>query len=212
MTRFNNLTYYEMLEIPVNASAFEIREAYKDALTIYDKDSFVTYSLFSNEARDEILQEIEEAFRTLIDVKSRESYNRMIVESGKVNEYAFTKKDKKNPIPIFGIHKSTRGVKPIKRIDNRIKNKQAKEISEQILSKEKITGEDLKKLRKATGIELEELYEVTRIRISILKAIESNPLENPAPSTYLKGFLKTYANFFQIDHKRLIEGYLMNLE
>ena len=72
MKNFQGLNYYEILEIPLSASSFEIRQAYKEALTIYSEDSLFTYSLFTDEERGEILRNIEEAFLTLVDKKKRE--------------------------------------------------------------------------------------------------------------------------------------------
>jgi len=71
MKKFNGLNYYEILKIPVNSSYFEIKRAYKNALSLYDEDSLVTYSLLSKAERNEVLNEIENAFFTLIDEKKR---------------------------------------------------------------------------------------------------------------------------------------------
>ena len=45
MKKFQGLNYYEVLEVPPNASEFEIRQAYKDAIAIYDEDALASYSL-----------------------------------------------------------------------------------------------------------------------------------------------------------------------
>jgi len=69
MSKFEELTYYELLEIPPNASTFEIRQAYKEALSIYGSDSPISYSFFIEEERERILENIENAFATLIDAQ-----------------------------------------------------------------------------------------------------------------------------------------------
>jgi len=46
MKNFNDLNYYEMLRVPADASIFELKQAYTDALAIYEPDSLATYSLF----------------------------------------------------------------------------------------------------------------------------------------------------------------------
>ena len=51
MNKFEELNYYEILEIPVNASSFEIRRAYRNAVEVYSDHSLLTYSLFSAEER-----------------------------------------------------------------------------------------------------------------------------------------------------------------
>ena len=102
MKRFEELNYYEMLEVPVNASDFEIRQAYKDTLSIYSEDSTATYSLFSDEERNKILKNIECAFTTLIDRKARIDYDRMLVVSGRIDEYDLIKTDNQKLVSLFG--------------------------------------------------------------------------------------------------------------
>ncbi|MEE8553951.1 MAG: hypothetical protein V3S72_11680 [Desulfobacterales bacterium] len=81
----HKFNYYEILKIPLNASFIEIKQAYSYVLSIYDEDSFATYSLFSNGERDTILKVIEKAFLTLIDEDKRADYDRMLIESGLVD-------------------------------------------------------------------------------------------------------------------------------
>ena len=71
MKRFEELNYYELLGIPNNASFSEIRQAYKEAFSIYNEDSLITYSFFTDEERDGILRKIEAAFLTLIEEKKK---------------------------------------------------------------------------------------------------------------------------------------------
>jgi DnaJ-class molecular chaperone len=44
---FDQLNYYEMLDIKPDAPALEIRSAYNSALQMYQSDSLVSYSFFS---------------------------------------------------------------------------------------------------------------------------------------------------------------------
>ena len=44
---FDELNYYEMLDIKPDATALEIRSAYNAALQMYQSDSLVSYSFFS---------------------------------------------------------------------------------------------------------------------------------------------------------------------
>jgi len=212
MKSFNVLNYYEILEIRANASDLEIRQAYKDTLSIYNEDSPVTYSMFSDNERYEILKTIETAFSTLIDRKSRINYDSMLVRSGKVKQSDLIKTDKQKLITIFGDRSSTSDNAFNKKVKGKTKYREAKEISDQILSKDLIAGNDLKRLRQAMSIELEEVYEVTRISVSILKSIEENIDEELPSGIYLQNFLKIYADFFKIDSKKVINGYLKNLK
>jgi hypothetical protein len=75
MNKFEELNYYEILEIPVNASSFEIRRAYRNAVEVYSDHSLLTYSLFSAEERVNILKKLEDAYNTLIDRTKRTAYD-----------------------------------------------------------------------------------------------------------------------------------------
>ena len=75
MTNFERLNYYEILDIPIDASSFEIRRAYRNALKLYSEDSLLTYSLFSDRERANILKKIEKAYNTLSDRTKRLAYD-----------------------------------------------------------------------------------------------------------------------------------------
>jgi len=211
MKRFEDLNYYEMLEIPVNASPFEVSQGYKEALSIYHEDSLITYSFFDDHERDLILKRIEEAFLTLIDHKKRTNYNSMLVNEGKVDSKTFTE-DKKKPIPLFQSNKVKNKELLTKKIDKKIEKKDIRMMSDELFSKEIISGIDLKKLRESLGIDLEEVFEITRINVTILKAIEENQFEKLPPLIYLKNFLKTYAEILKLDSNLIVDGYIKNME
>ena len=212
MKRFEELNHYEILEIPADASPFEIREAYRDALSIYNEDSLVTYSLFTDEERGRILKKVEKAFGTLIDEKSRVDYDRNLVKSGEADTSILNKRSQRKPIPLFRTRNLIDKDTLLKKIRKRIEDKEVKEISNQILSKEVISGNDLKKLRESIGIELEEIFEVARIGVSVLKSIEENQTEGLPSSVYLKNFLNVYAELLQVDSKKVVDGYLKNIQ
>ncbi len=210
MQKFDELNYYEIFEIPSNASAFEIRQAYKEALSIYGDDSQISYSFFLQEESKEILDRVEEAFSTLIDQEKRALYNKMLVREKKIDPSSLTKKREKVPTPLFS-SKTPGGAALSKTIMKRIKDKDLKKTKETILSKDMISGDDLKQLRQTVGIKIEDLFEVTRITVSILEAIENDDFGTLPSTVYLKNFLKTYAELFEIDSKKIIDGYIKNL-
>lgn len=88
MKNFEELNFYEILEISVDASPFKIRRAYKNALEVYGKTSLLTYSLFSEDERVTILKRIEDAYNTLIDRTKRTAYNASLSDkSAPMNTY-----------------------------------------------------------------------------------------------------------------------------
>jgi curved DNA-binding protein CbpA len=212
MKKFEDLSYYEILEIPVQASSYEIREAYKEALSIYTEDSLTTYSLFADDERDKILEKVEEAFLTLIDEVKRADYDRMLVDSGKLDEQILLGKRQGKTAQLFPSNKVTYSNAVSNMVRKKIEEKDVEHIARKILSEERVSGTDLKRLREAIGIRQEEVFEITRITVSVLDAIENDQLDNLPPLIYLKNFLKQYAEILQLDSEKVIEGYTKNIE
>ena len=75
MRNFEELNFYEILEISMDASHFKIKRAYESALKVYSKESLLTYTLFSEEERENIIRRIEEAYNTLSDKTKRAAYD-----------------------------------------------------------------------------------------------------------------------------------------
>ncbi len=211
MKSFENLNYYELLEIPVNASFFEIRHAYKEVLSLYDEDSLSTYASFSDERRETLLKKIETAFSTLVDEEKRAEYDKMLLESGKVDPDELTKTEEKKSIPIFQPGRSIAKDHFFNKIREKIKEEGIKKILDEIHAKELISGKDLRRLREAIGIELQEIFEVARISVSMLQAIEGNEFLNLPALVYLKNFLKSYAEILRLDPKKIVDGYIINI-
>jgi len=85
-------------------------------------------------------------------------------------------------------------------------NKGAEEAAEEIS-----LGRLLKKSREERNIEFEEAFRATRIRRQILEALENERWDELPSSTFVKGFLKTYADFLGLDKKTVLELYERNI-
>jgi cytoskeletal protein RodZ len=97
------------------------------------------------------------------------------------------------------------------RVKEKLLTEDVKTLSDEILLKERLSGEDLQKLRKAVDVKLEEIQYITKISASVLMAIEENRFEELPPVTYLRSFLKSYAKILQIDPQKVIDGYLKTI-
>jgi curved DNA-binding protein CbpA len=210
MKNFERLTYYDILKIPPNSSSFEIKRAYRDALSIYNEDSLVTYSLFSSDERDKILKTIEEAFLTLINENKRAAYDRVLADSGQVDLSITSMRNQKKPVPFYSSN-----ITDIDNFAERVRKKsreqEVKKLTNETLSKDLISGDDLKKVREAVDVEISEINAITRISVSVIKSIEGNQFESLPPELYLRNFLRTYAETLKIDPQRIIDGYLKNI-
>ena len=68
-------TFYEILDVSLNANPEAIRTAYIRAKNAYNRDSLAAYSLFDQDEARTILAEIEEAFTILSDSEKRRKYD-----------------------------------------------------------------------------------------------------------------------------------------
>jgi DnaJ-class molecular chaperone len=210
MKNFEELTYYEILKIPANSPSFEIKRAYNDALAIYNENSLVTHSLFSNEERDNIFQTLKEAFLTLTDEDKRAAYDSILGDSGQVEVSIPSIQNQKKPARAH-TYNMTDNDNFAERVRKKSREKEVEKFLNEILSKDSISGDDLKKLREAFEVEISEINTITRISVSVIKAMEENRIEDLPPGLYLKNFLKLYVETLQIDSQRIIDGYLKNI-
>lgn len=212
MKSFEEKNYYEILNLPLSAGLAEVRQAYDEALEMYNEDALATYALFSDEQRDKLLQAIEEAFQTLSNEEKRSEYNQMLISTGQAETAMFSEKrrdsekerrgDRLPPKP--GEHMDT-----IERCSNEEK---VRELLDAISEKGLVSGEVLKQLREARGIDHSEIYQRTRISRTTLEQIEQNQYEDLPADIFLKSFLKSYAEILEIDSKCIVDGYLKHRE
>jgi transcriptional regulator with XRE-family HTH domain/Na+-transporting methylmalonyl-CoA/oxaloacetate decarboxylase gamma subunit len=65
-------------------------------------------------------------------------------------------------------------------------------------------GERLEEARKRKGISVREAAEATKIRGDYLQKFEANSFDFDLPPLYIRGFLRTYAKFLDLDPQRLV--------
>ena len=68
-------------------------------------------------------------------------------------------------------------------------------------------GERLEEARKKKGISIREAAEATKIRGDYLQKFESNHFDIGLTEIYVRGFLRTYANFLKLPAERIVNDY-----
>lgn len=68
-------------------------------------------------------------------------------------------------------------------------------------------GEKLEEARKRRGIAIREASEFTKIRGEYLAGFENNEFDINLPEIYVRGFLRTYAQFLKLNPDKLITDY-----
>lgn len=68
-------------------------------------------------------------------------------------------------------------------------------------------GERLEEARKRKGISVREAAEATKIRSDYLQKFEANSFDLDLPPLYIRGFVRNYARFLELDQERFIAEY-----
>ncbi len=209
MKSFEEQNYYEMLDLPTSASPFDIRHAYKTALQIYGDDSIVSYSFFSGDERTGVLANLERAFLTLINDQSRMEYDRSLITAGLMQENEQYRSAPKKPIPLFDLEETgnvTRMVFP--HTEKALFPPVELPVVREIMSKDSLTGQDLRRIRIELGITLEQIIEIIKVRRGLLTAIEEDRCEELPSMLHLKSFLRAYAECLRLDPDEVAARYL----
>ena len=202
------MTLYEVLEVPANASPGEIRSAYRQIQSIYDKESLSTYSLFNSSERKAILEQAEQAFITLTDAKKRRAYDDELVARGTLAEKMCYANTPEAPAPVFQPGNPGENGPLLARMKEKANRPEIREMKEGLMAGRQMSGAGLKALRRACGISLTDIFETSRVSVSILRAIEEEDRDKLPADIYLKGFLKSYAECLGLDPDTVVSGYV----
>jgi len=188
---FAELNYYEMLNVKPDAAFFEIRHAYNAALQMYQADSMISHSFFSQEERKQILSFVEKAYLTLINEKERQSYDNELIRQGVLTATKW-KVSPKKPVCIFDINRN-QGIKSVLKSNDELREKidQSKRIAEIIAQKE-ISGADLNEIRNKLDVSIEHIAQETKVSAYYIKSIEEDNISLLPAAVFLKGFIKAY--------------------
>jgi curved DNA-binding protein CbpA len=208
---FDQMTYYEMLDIKPDSTSLEIRNAYNAALQIYQPDSLVSYSFFSREERNKILSLLEKAYLTLINEAQRASYDKELNTQGDSGSAGIIAVSKKAPVNIFDINRMGFGIVTRKNHNAELKIKISQNMRiKEILSRQEIKGADLREIRKELGVAIEKIHQETKIRLDYLNYIEEDEREKLPAAVFLKGFVKAYLKSLCIEPADEISVHYIN--
>jgi len=208
MKTLQNKTFYELLDVAPDASPYEIRHAYEEMHELYSNESLGSYSFFTETERKEILAELERAYLTLIDSRSRSEYDRELISQGRMNEERQYRDKMKTSVPFYLFKRDHSSLSPTIHTDSTAGEDPSLRA---ILDRDTITGEDLKTIRGKKGFTLEHISFQSKVTMAALKAIEEDRFDLLPPQVYVKGFLRSYARSLAVDPDHLARAYLKHM-
>jgi hypothetical protein len=210
MKRPADQTFYDILGIEFDASSFEINRAYKENHQLYDEDSLVSYSLFSREEREAILAKVNEAYSTLIDEKKRSRYDQSLMEIGVLKEGTKSRNGRRTT-DLQRESERPRNNTVLAIRDELQARVSSNAVIQEILGHDVLRGKDLKRIREELGVPLEIVTEMTKIRGIFLHAIEEDQYEKAPSGTFLKSYVKAYAQSIGLDAASVAGCYLKGM-
>ena len=211
MMSSSDQSHYELLDISTDASPLEIRRAYQDMFELYQGDSLISYSFFTETERKDLLTRLESAYFTLINEDRRTAYDSVLIDQGMMSEENRYRNTMKIPIPLYDpVNRSIGSSQPSSPQHGAPAATAPSPIVQDILRKKILTGQDLQNIRAALNVSLERIAQESKIKLGILQAIEDDAHDLLPPQPYLKGFVKLYARCLLIDEERVVEAYMQH--
>jgi curved DNA-binding protein CbpA len=208
MKRLTEQNYYHLLGVSPKASLEDVRSAYDEAVSIYSNDSIPTYSLFTQEEREQILARLVDAYKTLTNSQLRKEYNKILIEKGELSPQEIGFSSLEEPaVPKAKLREVS--------VESLTQEKKAENLNQTYDSTldlfngyTSVTGKSIKMVRLAREMSLEEVYRKTNIPKQTLENIEEEHFEKLPALVYLKGFLKAYADTLTVNQAQMVDGYV----
>jgi curved DNA-binding protein CbpA len=216
--------YYEILEIPTNASPQEIESAYIRARNAYSGDSVALYSLMTKDECDSVLDQIEEAYSVIGFPEKRREYDRIrgFNMSGFAQNYAQQEpnpsayerpKDATVQYEDYGSNLIEAKVSKItahKKFG--LEYEEDKEFEAQISEMTEFNGSILKKIREYKNVGMERMAEMTRISKTHLTALENEDVAKLPADVYVRGYAYQYAKVLKLNPDIVATSYLLHFK
>lgn len=215
--------YYDVLEIPSNASPQEIENAYIRARNAYSGESVALYSLMTKDECNQILSQIEEAYSVIGFPEKRREYDRLrgFNQGGAIHSYtestpvgAFDTKPKDSiQYEDFGSNLIEAKVSKItaqKKFG--LEYEETSEMETAINDCTDWTGPFLKKVREYKNVTMDRMAEMTRISKTHLIALEDENIAKLPADVYVRGYVYQYAKVLKLNPDAVAASFLLHFK
>lgn len=209
--------YYDILEVPTDATQEVIYDGYIKTKNAYSQDSLALYSLMGEEDCERMIEQIDEAYSILGDPQKRQKYD----SARGLNSYKHQLyREKTDLLPkaedvSFGEkspqsrkHTSTALAKKRFTLDYQVNETFEKEIEQT----SDFTGAFLKKIREYKGVDIPRLADLTKVSKTYLRHIEEEYIEGLPAMVYTRGFVYQYAKCLKLNPDMVATSYIHRLK
>lgn len=199
MQETGRTNYYEVLEVPTNAQAHEVRMAYERACLTYSGDNPAIYTIFSKNEADELLVIVQEAYQILSNSILRNIYDQRLL-SGRASL---------NDLTYESIIDASKKIQPEKKVTPKETTyKVDSNFEKEIQARDSWTGDFLRKVREYKNISVERMSEITKINTWYITAIERvEPTSLPA-IVFVRGYIIQISRALGLDDKKVVDSYM----
>ena len=199
-------SYYEILNVSVDATKEAIHSAYSEAREVFRENSLASYGLANQEELRKTLEELDLAYSILSIPKKRKEYDLVhgVIRNKqkKKPDLVTTAKKEENKNIYYGYRYHYILSKYEKNPEMENKIDQATEVD----------GSFLKEIREYKNITLEQIEELTKIpRKNLIRIEEDNRAALPC-FAYVQGFVKQYAKALCLDPEKISKSYMQNMQ
>ncbi|ADH87060.1 helix-turn-helix domain-containing protein [Desulfurivibrio alkaliphilus] len=194
------LNHYELLELTSRATAQEIEQAYARARRTFADDSNAIYSLLSATELQQVRQQLDTAYRTLIDPRRRQEYD-ILLARPEAEKAEGEKADE--------IVAATGSDEPATdQADDHTRPHLPDKLAPPPAEIKEFTGAVLRQLRIQRDLTIKDVAEMTNIGTRYLEAIEEENFYRLPVRVYLRGYLALFAQALGYQPERVVADYL----
>ena len=236
-----NKHYYDVLEVPVDATLQEIHNAYIRAKNAYSGDSVALYSLMSQDDCAAILDQIEEAYSVIGVAEKRREYDKARGLNQEHTVQGFNEEMHSKPDYAPKRKESDLGSQTEKDLQNSSSEEyvysesehsqknhatvtkvqafqkfglnydQDSSFEQEIENCSNFTGDFLKKVREYKNVTVERMADMTRISKTYIRNIEEEDYTKLPADVYTRGFVYQYAKCLKLNPDLVATSYIHHI-
>ncbi len=197
-------TYYDLLDIPHNATPRMIESAYYSALGLFNDHNLAGYSIFSENEMQSNKNLIEEAYLILSSEEKRKEYNQIKSISNDVDFSLDNNKSGKKE----NAYVSPLEAKEKFKLNYTLNNEHEIRIEQEV----EFSGPFLKSVRIYKKVSLDRMANLTNILKSYLISIEEERFDMLPATAYARGFVFQYSKILKLNPDLVTDAYISRLK